>query len=336
MDIESIRLKIRAFCDWILDHLSVIMSLVLVAYGIVGMIYYYGDILRAFAIFIMPIICGLLIFLDKHRSVFWAVGLYAIGIGVSRLINYLPGVFSDEFIVFVINLVFCIMAGNLIYSGSRYLRGNARSIFFVLIGSTAFVILTGITISIDFNDSEDFGDFISYALPDLVSMAIYLMYIGLVWSEPVRKSTDVATSIRLSSGIRAVDGMIVRASIPRMAVQNIVDFIEGKGPSNDVPLEGPVHSEYCFTYQDKFSTNYVSLQRWNGPEGDVYMTLSDHNKGSFIGTNTVLVKGVNFTDNILTIECADRGEAIFRVKDVEEEDGPILFSGLKKTGGDAA
>jgi len=336
MSIESIRLGIRAICDWILKHLSVLMSLVLIAYGVAGIVYLRDDLLRALVIYTMPIVSGVLILLDKHRSVFWAVGLYAIGIGFSRFMNYLPGVFDDSMITFAISLTFCIMGGNLIYSGSRYLRGNARSIIFVLIGSTAFVILTGISIAMGFNDAENLESFFAENIDDLISLAIYLMYIGLVWSEPVRKSTNVAIALRLSSGIRGVDGTMMRASIPPTAVQEILDFVDGKTSSDKGPIEGPVYSEYCFPYQDKFRTNYASLQRWNGPEGEIYMTLSDHNKGSFIGTSTVRVEGAKFIDNALVIQCADRGEAIFHIKDADELDGPLLFDNTKKAGGDAA
>ena len=336
MNIEDIRIRLRKICDWILEHLSVMMSLVIIAYGIVSIIYYKGEMWRAILIYIMPIISGVLILLDKHRSVFWAVGLYAIGIGISRLINYIPGVFAEELTTFVISLVFCIMAGNLVYSGSRYIRGNARSILFVLIGTTAFVVLTGILVAIEFKDTGDLWQFLVNSMDYLISMAVYIVYIGLVWSEPVRKSTNVAVSQRLSSGIRGVDGTMMRASIPESVVKEVIDFIDGKGPSNKGPIEGPVYSEYCFAFQDKFKSNYASLQRWNGPDGVVYMTLCDHKKGSFIGTNTVRVEGVRYVDDALIIQCADRGDAIFRIKDADELDGPLLFGNTKKTGGDAA
>ncbi len=334
---DGAKTRIRMICDWILEHMSVLMSIALIAYGIFGMIYYYGeDHLYGFAINIMPVISGLLILLDKHRSIFWAVGLYGIGIGASRLIKYLPGVFADDIFTFVYNVIFAVMAGNLVYSGIRYLRGNARSIIFVILGSTAFVVMTGIALAVELNDYDNIADFLYYNTGYLVNMAVYLMYMGLVWSEPVRKSTDVAIALSLSSGIRGVDGTMRRASIHRSVVQDIVDFIEGKGSSNNGPLEGPIHSEYCFSYSDKFKTNYASLQRWNGPNGDIYLTLTDHNKGSFIGTNSVLVKGVEFVDDSLIIKCADRGEAVFRVKSVDEEDGPIPFNMKTKTGGEAA
>ena len=337
MIIESVKSEIRKICDWILKYLSTLMSVALVAYGIFGMIYYYGeDHLYGVAINITPIICGLLILLDRHRSVFWAVGLYAIGIGASRLIKYAPGIFAESMFAFIFNVVFAVMAGNLVYSGIRYIRGNARSILFVILGSTAFVVLTGIGLAIDFNEAEDFAEFLYYDTGYLVNMGVYLLYMGLVWSEPVRKSTDASISLRLSSGIRGVDGTMKTASIHGTAVQGIIDFIEGKESTNNGPLEGPVYSEYDFSYRDNFKTNYASLQRWNGPDGDVYMILSDHNKGSFIGTNSIRVKGVTSADGHLIIECADRGEAIFRIMDAEEEDGPILFKGPAKTEGDAA
>ena len=337
MIIESVKSEIRKICDWILKYLSTLMSVALVAYGIFGMIYYYGeDHLFGIAINIAPIICGLLILLDKHRSVFWAVGLYAIGIGASRLIKYAPGIFAESMFTFIFNVVFAVMAGNLVYSGIRYIRGNARSILFVILGSTAFVVLTGIGLAIDLNEATDLAEFLYYDTGYLVNMAVYLLYMGLVWSEPVRKSTDTSISIRLSSGIRGVDGTMKTASIHGYAVQGIVDFIEGKETTNNGPLEGPVYSEYDFSYKDNFKTNYASLQRWNGPEGDVYMILTDHDKGSFIGTNSILVKGVTSADGHLIIECADRGEAVFRIMDAEEEDGPILFKRSVKTEGDAA
>ncbi len=338
MNIESIRLGFRRICDWILKYLGVMMAIVLVAYGLVSLVFYQDHILYGLLIYIMPIICGLLIILDKHRSVFWAVGLYAIGIGVSRMLYYGPGIFDENIIVFVLNLILFGMAANLVYSGSRYLRGNARSIIFVLLGSTAFVVFTAIGLAIDFKEyGDDLGVFLDYDLQNIISMAVYLMYMGLVWSEPVRKSTNVAMALRLSSGIRGVDGTMKRASIPSYAVQGIVDYIEGKGSSAEgAPLEGPVYSEYCFAFHDNYTTNYASLQRWNGPDGNVYLILSDHNKGSFIGVKSMLVKGVRTIDDSLIIDCAEKGEAIFRIRDVDEEDGPITYGKAKEIGGDAA
>ena len=336
ISVESVKLGIRKVCDWILKYQSTLMSVALVAYGIFGMIYYYGeDQLYGVAINIAPIICGLLILFDKHKSVFWAVGLYAIGIGASKLIRNLPGIFSESMFTFIFNVVFTVMAGNLVYSGVRYIRGNARSILFVILGTTAFVVLTGISLAIDFEMSDDLAEFLYYDTGYLVNMGVYLLYMGLVWSEPVRKSTDASIALRLSSGIRGVDGTMKTASIHSYAVKGIVDYIEGRS-SNDGPLEGPVYSEYGFSYRDKFTTNYASLQRWNGPEGEIYMILSDHNKGSFVGINSIRVKGVSVADGYLMIECADRGDAIFRIMDTEEEDGPITFSRPVKAEGGAA
>jgi len=48
------------------------------------------------------------------------------------------------------------------------------------------------------------------------------------------------------------------------------------------------------------------------------------------------VEGAKFIDNSLVIQCADRGEAIFQIKDADEMDGPLLFNNTKNTGGDAA
>ena len=335
MSLEGLKTGLRTICDWILHHMSVMMSLALIAYGIVYVIYYQGDKLYAVGLSIMPILCGILILLDKHRSTFWAVGLYAIGIGVAKLILYVPGVFAESTMTFVISLIASIMAGNLVYSGSRYLRGNARSILFVLLGTTALIIITGIVLALDFQDLADLPRFVQNNLNSIFSLAVYIMYIGLVWSEPVRNSTDVATNRRLSSGIRAVDGTMTNATIHESSVPGIVDFIKGVGPGNGTP-EGPIFSEYCFAFKDKFRTNYARLQRWNGPDGDIYLVLSDHEKGSFIYTSSTLVKDVRTADNAVFIVFADRGEAVFKIRDVNEEDGPIIFGKTETAGGDAA
>lgn len=335
MSLEGLKTGIKSICDWILNHMSVMMSLVLIAYGIVSVIYFQGDKLYAIGLSIIPITCGLLILFDEHRSIFWAVGLYAIGIGLVKLIHYFSGLFDEDLVTFVISLVATIMAGNLVYSGSRYLRGNARSIIFVLLGTTALIVLSGIGLALDFQDLKDLPRFVSENLNDIISLAVYIMYIGLVWSEPVRNSTNVAINRRLTSGIRTVDGTMTDATIHESAVQEIIDFIKGNSTGNETP-EGPVFSEYCFSFKDKYNTNYARLQRWNGPDGDIYMVLSDHEKGSFIYTSSTLIKDAKVADNALFIDCADRGEAVFRIRNVDEEDGPILFGKANTAGGDAA
>ena len=313
--------------------MSVMMAIVLLLYGIIAMTYYMmtldihgGHVLYGILMFIMPIISGILILMDKHHSVFWSVGLYAIAVGFSKVVYYIPGVFVDDLIPFVINLIFTIVACNLIYSGIRYLRGNARTIIIVLLTSTLLVVLTTISLALDFGELENLPEFIENNIDGLFSLVIYVMYIGLVWSEPVRKSTDTSVALRLSSGIRAVDGTVRRVSITDSDAQGILDFVNGKGSNTSKEeLDGPVHSEYCFSYNDKFRTSYARLQRWGGPEGDIYMILADHGKGSIIVTNSLLIEGARRMDNLLIVECVDKGNAVFRIRRTMEIDGPLSF-----------
>ena len=335
MSLEDIRTGMRKVSDSFLSHLSTMMAFVLILYGVVGIYYKSYELAFAILINISPIICGILILLDRHRSIFWAVGLYAVGIGLSRFISNLPGVFDDSLYEFIFCLIYCIMGANLIYSGSRYIRGNSRSIIFILLGTMVFIILSFITLTMGIIGFTDFESFFIENAYSLVNLLIYLLYMGLVWSEPVRNSTNASIGLRLSAGVRIVDGSMKKASIHDSTGSEILEFFDNKeSNTNKEGLEGPIYSEYDFTFKDGFKTNYGRLQRWNGPEGKIFMILSEHDSGSFISVYSKQVVGARIEGNYLIIDTADRGEAFFRIRDVDEEDGPILFSKIKATGGD--
>ncbi len=329
MEYHALRNAVRKGTDVIFGKLTLILGVFMLIYGVVGIVRNFdnGEPIYVIASFIPMIICGSLVVLDKHRSINFATGMYAIGLGLSRVIAYFFVTFLEESnYLFILSLVITIVGVNMVYSGVKYLGGNTRTIALIIIGTVVLMLTSIFRLYLYTIGVTDPYEIFKVGASNIAIMALCLLYIALVCTENVRNGTSLAQFNRVFSGYGVAQGTISNASLKEDVCDDIVEFFEDSSRFAKVGADsGPVHAEYGFNCRDGPVELYGTLQRWNGPKGDVYLSLSTFKEGSFFDVRPFSVEGVRVSDGYLVVDCNDHQMKVFRIRSAKEDDGPIVM-----------
>ena len=327
MEYHALRNAVRRGTDVIFNRLTLILGIFMLIYGVFGEIRNIdnGEPFYILASYIPMMICGSLVILDAHRSIIFATGMYAIGLGLSRVIANVFVTFLDESIyMFFLSLGITIVGANMVYSGIKYLGGNTRTIALIILGTVLLMIISVIRLYMYTIGVFDLYEIIKAGVSNIAIIALCLLYIALVCTENVRNGTSLAQINRVFSGYGVAQGTISNASMKKDVCDEIVKFF---GDSSEFAKEGdsgPVYAEYEFPCRDGPVDVYGNLQRWNGPKGDVYLSLSMSKGGSAFDVKPFKVEDMRISDGYLVIDCNDHQMKVFRIRKISEDDGPVI------------
>ena len=309
MEERSVREPVKAAVDYTFTKLTMMLAVIMIFYSLVGAWYDY-DSHEYYSIFIFgfPIAFSILILLDRHRSVFFAVGMFAIAIGLSRAVRYHLLVQSEggmfDSIEHIVGWIMIILALNMIFSGYKYLSGNSRSIYTILFTACMFALLLCVNIYIELGlFGPEYSD-MKYVGYEVATLIMYLLYIGLVWSEPVRQSTSVERMRNTLAGYRVSEGAGPVVYVRPLAARELIDFVRN-GDAGTEGVENPVHGQITVEMNDKLRTFYCTLQRWYGEDGPVYISMTDHIEGSMLNPRVRQVKDIVEREGFFYIRYAD-------------------------------
>ncbi len=328
MEYHALRNAVRKGTDVIFNKLTLILGIFMLIYGVVGIIRNFdnGEPAYVIASFIPMIICGFLVVMDSHRSINFATGMYAIGLGLSRVIANFFVTFLDEGIYqFALSLLITIVGANMVYSGVKYLGGNTRTIPLIIVGTIVLMLTSILRLYMYTVGVTDLYEIFKVGASNLAIIVLCLLYIALVCTENVRNGTSIAQFNRVFSGYGVAQGTISNASLKKEVCDDIVRFFEDSSEfANAGADHGPVYAEYGFPCRDGPVELYGTLQRWNGPKGDVYMSLSTFKEGSSFDVRPFTVEGMRLSDGYLVVDCNDHQLKVFRIRAVNEDDGPVV------------
>jgi len=332
---NGFRNGLNSIVSSIMANITVLMGVVMIIYALLGLYWdfqYDENMLVSIVVYAFPLALGIAILMDRHRSVFFAVGMYAIALGIARFLSYCPMIFDNNMLTEVTGLILTVMAANLVYSGLRYILSNSRGVFWVCVGSGLFAALLTVEIIMYFMTEPNLDNFIVDEGDNTVTLAMILLYLMLVVSYPVRNSTDLARMSSAFGGYRLTNVSGPDISVDPETVAFILHFCDGTMPESKMTglREGPVYYEYIFPFHDGMRYGTIFLRRWYGPNGPVYMTFSEHRDGSVIGTNTMRVIDVMVSGNRLIFGFDGSRTGVFRIRRVDEENGPLFYSNRPK------
>ena len=192
MEYHALRNAVRKGTDLIFNKLTLILGVFMLIYGVFGEIRNIdnGEPLYILASYIPMIICGSLVILDAHRSINFATGMYAIGLGLSRVIANVFVTFLDESVyMFFLSLGITIVGANMVYSGVRYLGGNTRTIALIIIGTVLLMFISVLRLYMYTIAVLDPYEVFKAGVSNIAIIALCLLYIALVCTENVRNGT---------------------------------------------------------------------------------------------------------------------------------------------------
>ena len=317
----------RRWTDAIIVSLTLLLGIFMLIYGVAGEIRGIDENPDPahLASFVPMVVCGSLVVLDRHRSIQFATGMYAIGLGLSRILeNLLKTFFISSNLGFLICLATTIIGVNMVYSGSEYLKGNTRTIALIVLGTVMLILMSLASLFVDFDGTKDLYAIIRAGVSDLSIIGLCLMYLSLVCTKIVHDGTSISQFNLALSGYRVAQGTVSSASVSPESCSDIVRFCSGgsefvkKGSDG-----GPVHAEYEFVCREGPFDIFGVLQRWHGPEGEIYLSLSPFKGGSSFGVKSFRVMSAEVRDGRLVIDCDDRLRKVFRIREADEDDGPV-------------
>ena len=236
VDIDAGREPLRRGIEKGFGYITFLMAASMLIYCIAGIQYNidaHKTILYCIGLYGIPVVCSALIIADRHRSIFFAVGLFAISLAFSRVVRYYQWIHYGNNVMYVAGLILTILALNMMYSGFRYVSGNSRSITTILMSAFFFTIVMSIEVYLGYRLSPDNTTFIRDYGNSVAAIVMYIIYIGLVWSEPIRKSTELEKISRTLTGFRVAEGAGPNAYIHRDVAQTLVSFIADGNPTED-------------------------------------------------------------------------------------------------------
>ncbi len=325
MDRDSIRAAAAKVMDKLFASITILMAIAMMAYS-AAEIYQSIDVIGAVrcAVFYgIPFVCGLLIILDRHRSVFFAVGMFAISIGFSRFIRYGEAVITNsgssptDVILFYGQLILTVLALNMMYSGYRYMHRNSRSITYIILSALLFAAILLGEILNGFRSFTDPVLFFEHYIKSIARFFMYLVYVGLVWSEAVRKSTDLARMEDSLAALRIDVNVGPDMSMRKEAADRFVGFVRGEVPG-DLPVSGPVVSRTAVRANDGMVWVLCNLERWS--DGGIYMTVSRSDSGSQIDPTVFPVKEASFEEGSIVVRYRGGRTGRFRIRERYEDD----------------
>lgn len=237
------------------------------------------------AIFIMNIltlILGVVILLDKNRSILSAMGIYSIGMGLTRLPTVILFLFwPDPAILFVIGIIFLIIMINMLYSAWEYLHGICRG----YVSSTVIILLLWILYSgllvgtmVELIPSFEGTVFQRILDPEILAAnaILFSVYLVVLGTDEMHDACEVEIAYKHVQSFRSFTDAGFDSSVSRNDARKIVSKPETWERITDV---GPIEYELRFIVSYTDFVLYGTAQKWVD-DSRVFITISENEWGN--------------------------------------------------------
>ena len=229
---------------------------------------------------IAMIVCAALIILDRDRNLLRTTGLMAVGIGAYRIFMHVTALRPHD-IYALPPLIIVILGFNLIYSGTRYIKGIARGRVTLIASMTGMVAMMSTMFIMLMMMGLPLLDCIKM-MPNVFAMiALYIMYIGVLDSEPLRTRDLIEIQNKALDGMRRTTTQSPGTGVYEDEAEIILKTFTDKSDWTRIDDGSPVECEYHFRIGDGNEWSYVTMQKWKDSE-TVHITVSDHDRGTLI------------------------------------------------------
>lgn len=287
MDTVVLKKTARSVTERSVPFLTKIMGIMLILYGIVH--FRITDFTQNFAGLmdfvgtILVVVCAVLILIDLSFSLTRAIGLYAIGVGGSRVLSSLDSLTNGEAVFAMANLVIAVTALNLCYKGYLFMKGMPEKRFSMIISSMIMIIIYSLMIVYIWRVFElPVEDM--YEMFRNVGVRIFMLLVLIVMlsTEAVRNSTKSERYARLLNGIAHSNAYNRKAYIGRNVAKKLCRGFTDTSGWTPMDGHGPVQYELRFRMvNDVNDVTFVTVQRWKDSDL-MYFTITDHKEGAIL------------------------------------------------------
>ena len=250
---------------------------------------------------VLLIIGGYYIFRQRMNGNYFAVGIYAIALGISRILRSMPGLGSSSDLIFYVNVIFVIVGANLILSGVNHLTVRTKDPTFMryttgaVVGGYILLELTALYLKFDHDIIDELmGDSLMY-VPLYVALLAVLFTKELVIHRPIGRiiSYISSTADTLSMGsdvsVSAEDG------------RKLIDGFSAPG-WEEKTVGGRRVKEERITFCTKRGQRDVVMNRWDDDPA-LYISVVDDARDSFVTGHRI--KATGYSEHDGTIDLLD-------------------------------
>ena len=240
----------------------------------------------------MLLLGGAIILLKRKKGNYFAVGMYALTLGLSRLVRTIPNLGAESDIVFYSGVFIVIISGNLAVSGYNHLTIRMRNPLNMRI-TTLIILLVYTIVLLYFIYIGENPIVIMTFIPDAIwYIPIYLMLLLVLFSKEVVNNSplgrirthisETADRFRLGEDI----------TISEEDAEKIKAGITGPQGWKVKVIGGVEILEENVTFESRRGDRDVVLERCEG-DGTLRITVVDDKEDSFINGHRLSVSSYN-------------------------------------------
>ena len=253
----------------------------------------------------------------KRKGNYYAVGIYALTLGLSRMIRSLPGLIAESDLTFYASLVFIIIGGNLAWGGYNHITvktknpGNMKY--------TALSLLAIICLALGFAAYMGY-DVVATFLEDITMMGYLPLYFGLLIVLYSKELVENAPFARIARFLRDMSSNTYVGDEIRVTEDDARIIQEGFSSADTWPLiyvGDMAIRENAVEFHAQRGIKDVVLEKW--PDSDeLYITVINDRRDSLIGGQRVQAAGYQMDGDIMTLYDSKGTCTIIRIGGLEE------------------
>ena len=265
---------------------------------------------------IVMIIFGVVMLVNPVKSTMNNVAIYALGLGISRMVKGLPLIIDERTTVFLIGCGVMFIGASLTYTGYMFIKGKARGyrrmiytsslVFFVLV-----YLVTFLNYGIPFKDLS----FIDRDSLLIETMLMCLLYgcLAFVLIEDSIVSRGYYESIKTDlRHLGTVTNLPVEMTVSDRDAHVLMDRDDSDW--HFVDDGGPVIKEHSFDIQSPIGVLHATAQIWRG-DGRIFFTITDTAEGTMIQAARFSTDDMSVKDGLMTLIGKDGFMARFRIEE---------------------
>ncbi len=240
----------------------------------------------------MLLLGGAIILLKRKKGNYFAVGMYALTLGLSRLVRSIPYLGAESDIVFYSGVFIVILSGNLAITGYNHLTIRMRDPLNMRI-TTLIILLFYAVVLMYFIYIDEKPVVILRFMPDVVwYIPIYVMLLIVLFSKEVVDNSPLGRIRTHVSETADRFGLGEEITISEEDAEKIKAGIAGPQGWKVKVIGGVEILEENVTFESRRGDRDVVLERCEG-DGTLRITVVDDREDSFINGRRLSVSSYN-------------------------------------------
>ncbi len=227
---------------------------------------------------VLMILFGILIVMDPRKNKLRAVGLYAIALGLSRMIHAVSYLSSESYLF---GAVIALLGISLIYCGQSYFRGTSKNPRNLKLIAYAMMISYIVMMAFFFHYGGSVRDFLEQHYDIFPLMAMYGVYIIILSSDEIRVNSPMDKLYGTVRSIRENVHADPQSSISRNDAIMIYKGMKDRSSWKRSDDDGPVESEILIDITHSKDRKTMIIQKWRDQNG-LNATIVNDPDGAFI------------------------------------------------------